>query len=104
TLVIWQLLIGNDLHISLAGAVVELEEAEASLGIAPRADPALELDAFADRFDLAGCGHGQFFHDHPFRSSSAKRSRSDKDNPGRTDPPSRISFWVSTASGLSGFV
>src|SRR5262249_52360849 len=54
---------GEDLHVALAGAVVQLEEAEATFGIAAGADPALQTDLLADGFDLAGLGDSNFFHD-----------------------------------------
>ena len=41
-LVVRQLARGDDLHVALAGAVVQLDEAEAALGVAAGADPAAE--------------------------------------------------------------
>ena len=53
----------DDLHVALAGAVVEFDEAEAALGVAAGADPALEADLLADGLGLAGVGDAQQFHD-----------------------------------------
>src|SRR5262249_51645199 len=43
-------------------AVVDLKEAEPSLGVAARPHPALQLDLLADGLRLAGPGHADLFH------------------------------------------
>ena len=59
-LVVRQRGLGDDLDVAEAGAVVQFEEAEARLSIAPRTDPTLNNDILADRFGLAGSGNGDF--------------------------------------------
>ena len=61
-LVVGQLAVGDDLHVAQAGAVVELDEAEAALGVAAGANPAAKQDLAADGFDSAGVGDGDRFH------------------------------------------
>src|SRR5262245_64802240 len=61
-LVVGQFAGGDDLDVALAGAVVEFEEAEAALGVAAGADPALQRDLAADRLDPARVGDGDLVH------------------------------------------
>ena len=51
-LVVGQLRVGDDLDIRQARAVVQLQKAEAALGVAARADPALQRGCAADRRGL----------------------------------------------------
>ena len=60
--VVRQLRVGDDLDVGQAGAVVELEEAEAALGIAARANPALQRDRPADRSRLSRILDAQRIH------------------------------------------
>ena len=55
--VVRQLRVGDDLDVGQARAVVELEEAEAALGVAAGADPAADGRLFADRGGLPGIFH-----------------------------------------------
>ena len=61
-LVVGQFARGDDLHVALARAVVELDEAEAALGVAAGADPAAEADLAADGLRGAGVGDGDRVH------------------------------------------
>src|SRR5579875_3540629 len=61
-LVVGQRILGDDLDVALAGAVVDFEEAEAALGIAARTEPALQAHLSANRFDLPRLGHADFVH------------------------------------------
>ena len=61
-LVIGERGLGEDLHVALAGAVVDFEEAEALLGIAAGANPALKENFLADGVFLPCLGDGDFFH------------------------------------------
>jgi hypothetical protein len=61
-LVVRQVLVGDDLDIGEAGAVVDFEEAEAAFGVAAGADPALQRGLAADGRRLAGFANGEFFH------------------------------------------
>ena len=61
-LVIGQRGLGQHLDITETGAVVDLDEAEARLGVAARAHPALEEDFAPDRIATAGLGHTEFLH------------------------------------------
>ena len=56
--VVRQRRLGDDLDVAQAGAVVEFEEAEAALGVAAGADPALQDDVFADGILAPSLGHG----------------------------------------------
>src|SRR5262249_45223199 len=57
--------VGDDLDVALAGAVVDLDEAEAALGVAARADPPLQLHLLADRALAARLGDADLLHDEP---------------------------------------
>lgn len=58
-LVVWEGLVGDDLEVPHAGAIVDFNEAEAPFAIASRSDPATNLDILADRFWCASFGDGQ---------------------------------------------
>ena len=73
-LVVGQLAVGDDLHVAVAGAVVELEKAEAALGIAAGADPALHLDLLADRRLAASVGDRESCHEGILNSPLKKGS------------------------------
>ena len=62
-LVVRQFARRDDLHVALARAVVEFDEAEAALGVAARAHPASQAHLLADGLGLAGLGHGDLFHE-----------------------------------------
>src|SRR5262249_15378062 len=62
-LIVRQSAFGDDLDVAEARAVVELEEAEATLRIAASANPALELHVLADHHFLARLGDADLFHD-----------------------------------------
>ena len=61
-LVVRQRGLGDDLDVAEARAVVEFEEAEAALGIAARAHPALQHAFAADRLRAPRSGHADLFH------------------------------------------
>src|SRR5262249_16516158 len=62
TLVIRELAVGDDRDVAETGAVVELDEAEAALGVAPGAHPAPQPDAPADRLRLPRLRHADGVH------------------------------------------
>ncbi len=62
--VVGQLRRGDDLQVRQATAVVDLQEAEARLGVAPRADPALHAHLPADGRGLACLLNRDLFHGH----------------------------------------
>ena len=59
----------DDLHVPLARAVVQFDEAESALGIAARANPTAQANELADALGLASLGHGDDIH----RAVSRKR-------------------------------
>ncbi len=61
-LIVRQLRVGDDLNVGEARAVVELEKAEPTLRIAPRANPTLQRDLTADRVGLSCSGNRQLVH------------------------------------------
>src|SRR5262245_39222088 len=63
----------DDLHIPLAGAVVEFDEAEAAFGVATCANPTLKANLPADRVRFAGFGNGNLVHA-CLRSRNARRN------------------------------
>src|SRR5947209_1923211 len=62
-LVIGQGARGDDLEVAKRRAIVQLDEAEAALGVAPRPHPALHEDVLADRLRLPRLHHADLFHD-----------------------------------------
>src|SRR5262249_35799202 len=61
--VVGQRVLGDDLDVAHAAAVVQLQEAEAALGVAARPHPALQTHVAADRFHLARLRDRHLFHD-----------------------------------------
>src|SRR5262249_24107303 len=60
--VVRQLAVRYDLDIAEAGPVVELQKAEAALGVPPRAQPALQQSLLTDSPNLPRLGDCHFFH------------------------------------------
>ncbi len=61
-IVIGQRAVRHHLQVALAGAVIDLQETEASLGIAARADPALHANGLAYGILVPGLGHADPVH------------------------------------------
>ena len=60
--VVFQLRVGDDLDIRLRRAVVQLQKAESALGIAARANPALQTNIAANRRRFTSRADAHSFH------------------------------------------
>src|SRR5260370_13891001 len=78
-LVVGQRILGEDLDVAEAGAVVQLDEAEAALGIAPGAHPTLQPHLAADGLHLAGLGDADLVHDEPPEVNHRGTENAEKD-------------------------